>query len=456
IALCGLVRGADAGSREPLAWVTASRGSVVGWQDFAVVGASTPGPFCTVEARWIGSAAAVTFHAPAGACPLAQGQRVRVRVPCSRSPPLPGGAPRSVGGSFRVDGLWPLDRAADPYWSWVAGLRQRAWEITRGDDARSFLAASLLGLRQALPPATRESLRAAGLGHLIAVSGLHVGIAALLFQRLLVGAFLRLRAPLVVGVVASFVPIVAYVGLTGAAAPAVRAALMYAWLSLATVAGRPVHGLHALAVAVTAMLAVDPSWAADPGFQLSVAAMGAILCAPPRVSLFEQTWRIAWALLPLSLLHFQQTNAYGLLANLVAVPLFTVWIAPVGALGWMLVPWCGSASLEPAAWGADIVLFVAAELAEWPPLSRAGVLLLAGAGLLLHVVGTRRWPALRRALPSPWILLASAGSVVLFTRGAPVRPPGDWWVVGTPRRATTIVIDAEGRACLDDPIELGA
>src|SRR5690606_8703276 len=125
IALCGLVRGADAGSREPLAWVTASRGSVVGWQDFAVVAASTPGPFCTVEARWIGSAAAVTFHAPAGACPLAQGQRVRVRVPWSRSPPLPGEAPRSVAGPFRVDGLWPLDRAADPYWSWVAGLRQR-------------------------------------------------------------------------------------------------------------------------------------------------------------------------------------------------------------------------------------------------------------------------------------------------------------------------------------------
>src|SRR5690606_891576 len=109
---------------------------------------------------------------------------------------------------------------------------QRAWVESRGDGAASLVMAAGLGLRAALDPEQREHLRAAGLGHLIAVSGLHIAIAAVWLQFLA-----RRLAPSnpARACVIAWLPLWGYVGLTGAAASAVRAAVMLTLVDLGTI-----------------------------------------------------------------------------------------------------------------------------------------------------------------------------------------------------------------------------
>src|SRR5690606_9681684 len=158
--------------------------------------------------------------------------------------------------------------------------RQRAWASTRGDPSASLVVAIGLGLRSALAPEQREQLRAAGLGHLIAVSGLHVAVAAMWLSLVVRRAVVMLGGSPRWACAIAWLRLWASVGLTGAAASAVRAALMLTGIDLATIAGRPQHGPTLLATTAAAMLLWQPQWLLDPGFALSIAAMAAIVTAP--------------------------------------------------------------------------------------------------------------------------------------------------------------------------------
>lgn len=452
--VAGVSRGVGAGSRVAEPWVTESRSVDAVWLDFQVVGASTPGPSCLVAAELIGGGRReVVLAVPPGACPLAEGESFRARLPPD-PPRWPGDPPRSSSRPIVLDFVGPRHGTRSSYWAAVASLRQRAWDLSRGDGSRAFLAASLLGLRSALSSEERRSLRSAGLGHLIAVSGLHVGLAALLVQRGLVAMLLRIRAPIAWGVMLSWFPTVAYIGLTGAAAPAVRAGIMVLLTSLGQVVGRPVHGLHTLIVAATLMLAVVPEWIVDPGFQLSMVAMGAIVMAPPGVALVEQTWRVSWAILPFSIAHFQDANVYGVLANLLALPVFTLWIAPIGALGWILTPIWGTAALEPASWGAAAILRVAEVLSAWPQVGLPALAL--GCAVAWSVrFAWGRLAEVPRAWPSSWALVATGTAAFWVSRPTPPVDPDTWWAVGRAERPTVVTLDELGRACIDEPVGAG-
>ena len=179
-----------------------------------------------------------------------------------------------------------------------------------------------LGLRSALSPEQREHLRASGLGHLIAVSGLNVAIAAVWLQ------FVARRGASLLGVsparacALAWLPLWIYVGLTGGAASAVRAATMLTVVDLGTVVGRPTHGPATLSLVAAAMLLWQPSWLFDPGFVLSVAAMAVIVSAPRELGLWATSWRISWVTAPPSVLFFDVTPLHGLLGNAIALPLF--------------------------------------------------------------------------------------------------------------------------------------
>ncbi|MCA9650450.1 MAG: ComEC/Rec2 family competence protein, partial [Myxococcales bacterium] len=354
-----VARGALAHANDdPTAWPS-PRGVASGVRTLEVEQASHPGPRCRVRVR--SGETRLWLDAPPEACPLAHGQRIRVlaaRLHRHAWPELPGdpspaalARARGAVALATVDRVWPAGGEASAYWAWVAEQRQRAWELTRGDPAAGFVVASSLGVRSALVPADRNALRRAGLGHLVAVSGLHVGLAAwalLLVSSRLGARFASLRGT---GVLLSWLPLVAYVLLTGASPPAVRAGAMAMGVGLGGLVGRPHHGPVLLAATSVVMLVVRPAWASDPGFQLSVAAMATLVRAPPGEGLVRQTWRVTWVVLPLSLWHFGHAGAWGVVANLVAVPVFTLWILPCGLLGWWLVPWLGPLALAPASWG---------------------------------------------------------------------------------------------------------
>ena len=441
-------------------WPTADRGAPDGLRELEIVGASFTGGACEVAAREPGHGAGIWLSAPREACPLAAGQRVAVlasALKLAEGVRLPGGvdprrmvASRGVALHVRVDALWTLEPARSAYWSWVADARERAWQWTRGDDAASFVVASALGVRVALAPERRADVRRAGLGHLIAVSGLHVALAAWFAQVLCLRTAALLGRSPGWGVVVSWIPLLGYVGLTGASPPAVRAAMMLVLFGTATVIGRPSHGMHLLVVAAASMLLVRPAWALDPGFQLSLVAMAALVRAPAGTGLLGHSWRISWAILPVSAIHFGETGAYSVISNLVAIPVFTIWVLPAALVGWLLTPWVGPLALRPAAAGAQIVLDLSAAVAALPPVPLGAAAIVALVGLVL-LPWSRRRAWLARVLP-PWLASVATLGAWLWVESRPTIEPGAWFAVGKSRAHTTVAVVDDGSggrfACL--------
>jgi ComEC/Rec2-related protein len=449
-----LGRGAWAAENDDPGRWTVPRGPAAGVRELVVEEASQPGPRCHALARAAG--VAVWLDAPPEACPLSAGRRVRVRADplhLSTAPALPGDpSPAAYAQSqgavavVTVERVWPAGAeerdVAAWYWAWVAEERQRAWVVTRGDPDASFVVAAALGVRSTLSPAQGEALRRAGLGHLIAVSGLNVGLAswAILALALRVGARFGGGA---IGVVLSWVPLLAYVLLAGTSPPAVRAGIMAVGVGLGGLVGRPHHGPTLLVVTSVLMLVVRPAWAYDPGYQLSVAAMATLVRAPAGEGMVRQTWRVTWVVLPLSLWHFGHAGAWGVASNLVAVPVFTLWVLPLGLLGFWLVPWLGPVALAPAAWGARPILWVADVVARWPAPPTWSLGVVAGLALVVGLVVPRRGP---HGALHPWwawvppVPVALAVVLVVAWPRSSGAPAAQWLAVGSPRAPTLVTV----------------
>ena len=179
---------------------------------------------------------------------------------------------------------------------------------------------------------------------------------------------------------------------------------------------------------------------------MSVAAMAALVRSPAGAGLLSQTWRVSWAILPLSLWHFGATGGYAVVANLIAVPVFTIWVLPLGIGGWLLVPALGWRALGPAEMGAQLILDVAEFFAALPAVPGA-----VAAVLALLAVGLWLWPRVRsrleRALPPR---LACVGVLVVATVPTPsAEVPGwDYAVLG----GRSELHRGEWGVCLRDPV----
>lgn len=481
-------RGLDDTVRDE-AWVREGhRGIAMGLRDLEVLGASSPGARCHVLVQPRGAEVRWWLAVAPERCPLGAGDRLRVTAAQLRvlqGPDRPGApdpralaraagaeqaveaheawlAPGPIRGSIErppdvrgdgpdVRGDRPGLRGWDrPFWSWVARERDRAFTDTRTDDGRALVAATVLGLRAALSPERRVELRAAGLGHLIAVSGLHVGIAAWLAFGVLVRGAAAVGGGLTVGVLAAVAGVILYVSITGGAASATRAGVMAAVVALGMLVRRPHHGLTTLLVACTTMAAIRPAWIGDVGFQMSAAAMAGIVGAAPGASVVSMTWRVTWAIAPVGILHFGTVCVWGLIGNLVAIPVVTAWVLPLGLLGWWASSWWGPAAWEPAALGARVVLDVAAALARLPPVPLAVIGAVAALAVLAPLLG-RRWPGRVPGWPPRPFATATLAAVVIASWPRAAEPLA-WLADGSPRRFTVIALGGDPRrACIDRP-----
>ncbi len=166
----------------------------------------------------------------------------------------------------------------------LAGLRQRLLRpVDEAEGPGALLARALVfGDARRVPPEWRTGLRRAGLSHLLAVSGLHVG--------LLLGACWWIFGPLssrLAWTLAGLV-LLTYGCLVGPRPSLLRAAIMALLVIASFAAERPPQALNALCAALILILALDPESAADLGFQLSFLATAGILILAPR--LLDQ-WR---------------------------------------------------------------------------------------------------------------------------------------------------------------------
>jgi competence protein ComEC len=262
--------------------------------------------------------------------------------------------------------------------------------------------------------------RANGISHLIAISGFHVGVAAV-FGVWLAGLLYWLWPPLALRwpriqaqAMAALLLAFAYAGLAGFGMPTVRTVLMIAAVALARCSRRANAAMHALALAMIALLAVDPLAVLEAGFWLSFVGVGfLILCLPSQgrgIAAFLRELTLGQlvmtiALLPLTLWFFGEASLVGALSNLMAVPFVSFVIVPCALIGMLL-------------------LLVAPPLAT-PALWLAGKLAHAQWWLLEQ---TATWPGAHWFLPAvqPWALgLAMLGAVWLFMpRGVLLRALG--------------------------------
>lgn len=315
-------------------------------------------------------------------------------------------------------------------------------------QAGPVAAALLTGHRRAIPNDTADVMRDSGLAHLLAISGLHIGLVAG-FVFFAIRAFCALVPKLALNypikkwaAVAGLITAFSYMLLAGASVPTQRAFIMTAFVMIAIMIDRRAITLRLVAWAAIAVLLIAPHSLVEPGFQMSFAAVAALVAAyqylapwftrtfPPNASLpmrltgylvgvGASTLIAGTATAPFALYHFGQSALYGLPANLIAVPLTGLWVLPAGLLGTLLTPLGLDQPLFAAMGkGIEAILTIADLVASWPgAVARVGTL--PSVFLMLVAVG-----GLLLILPRGRIRLAGCAPIAAaFLIAAFSRPP---------------------------------
>ncbi|GAB5389730.1 MAG: ComEC/Rec2 family competence protein [Alphaproteobacteria bacterium] len=329
-----------------------------------------------------------------------------------------------------------------------------------GDERGAAVASALLvGERRGIAEQDRDALRASGLAHLLAISGLHLGLVTLLvyggIRRLLcLSERLALTRPIrkwaaAVALPAAFFYMIA----VGAPVPTQRAFLMTAVVLVAVLLDRAAISLRLVAIAAMVVLAFAPSSLTGPSFQMSFAAVAVLVAAfeswrarlpaePNRhirraseyiIGLAITSALAAVATGPIALFHFQQVPVFGVLANLVAVPLTALFVMPMGVLSYIAMPFgLEEYPLQAMAAGIHAVLWVAHAVEQWPmavihlpaPPVWATLLLVAGALWMMLWRGKVRFMGAGPALAGmAGMLIVSAPDLVVGERGRAVAAP---------------------------------
>ena len=291
----------------------------------------------------------------------------------------------------------------------------------------TIAAALMTGTRGAIPADVLAAIRNSGLAHLLAISGLHIGLVAGILFFSLRGALalvppLVLRYPIKKWAAAAAIPgALAYALIAGATVPTQRAFLMIGLVLLAVLFDRRGLSMRLVAWAAVIILVVQPESLLGASFQMSFAAVAALIAAyevvrdrrrldddgsriwPRRVLLYiggvALTTVIAGtATAPFAIYHFNRFAVFGLVANLLAVPVTALWIMPWAVVAFLLMPvGLEGLALAPMGTGIEVVIWVAETVSAWPgavalvPAMPAWGLVAVAVGGLWLCLWRRRW-----------------------------------------------------------------
>ena len=200
-------------------------------------------------------------------------------------------------------------------------------------QAFALAVALLLGERQALSPNVYQNFQATGTVHILAISGLHIGIL-LLFLNVLFKPVKRKSSTLFLVLTIGILWF--YALLTGFSASVLRAVIMFSFLQVGLQSKRQTNIYNSLFLAALVMLLINPDYLYQVGFQMSFAAVLAIVSFypvfnkwfPVKQRLLKYFTDLFWVslsaqlgVLPLSLYYFHQFPTYFLLANSLSIPL---------------------------------------------------------------------------------------------------------------------------------------
>ena len=276
---------------------------------------------------------------------------------------------------------------------WVTRVRLQisaAVQQTISGRAGGFAAAITTGDRSGMDAATLEALRASNLAHLLAISGLHMGLlTGFVFAAVRVALSLSPHMVLVlpakkIAAVMALAAGAVYLALSGGNVATERAFIMVAVMFLALLVDRRAITLRAVAVAALIVLTFRPEALYGPGFQMSfaattalVAVFGSLRAMPGEKRRWPKWISFIWgvalssfiagmATAPIAAAHFNQVPHYGLIANILSVPLMGAIIIPGAVLAALLAPfgqaWVGLWLMKwPILW----ILSVAETVAGW-------------------------------------------------------------------------------------------
>lgn len=295
----------------------------------------------------------------------------------------------------------------DAVWNRMASLR-----ATIGDRIRTVLpgdpgaiaAALVTDEERAISRETIETLRQAGLAHVLAISGLNMVLAAGTFMvgaRALMAAVPGLAHCIAIKKIAALgalVMVSLYILISGGSVSAIRSYVMIAIMLVAVLLDRPSITLRNIALAATMIIVVTPSAVTGPGFQMSFAATLALVAgyerwrrrpapdttaqALPGLARLEPLRNFMAGLLLSSLIgglstlvysagHFHRIAAYGLAGNVLAMPIISLIVMPMAVVSMLLMPlgldhltlpllglgleWTITIAKVVASWGGEIV-----------------------------------------------------------------------------------------------------
>lgn len=348
----------------------------------------------------------VRISAPAALAHLGDRVRWRARLQAPPGPPVTGAydARRRFyfagwGGSGRVHEalappadlrLAPADALARQVALARAHVAARL-ERSGGAVSGAIVAALVTGWRGDIRAEHAEALRASGLGHILAISGLHMALAAggafglaagvlAVWERQARRRDMRRAAAMIALIIAT-----AYLVFSGAAVSTQRAYVMAGAAFVAILLRRQALSMHTLAAAAMVVLALRPESAVEPGFHMSFAAAGGLIAAYAAVRRRQHahgagfkssgwgrrlligfsgtviTSVVAGGITgPVAALHFNRAAWLAIPVNIVAMPIFSVVVMPACGFAGLLAPFGLEAPFARiAGWGLEVILTIA-------------------------------------------------------------------------------------------------
>jgi competence protein ComEC len=310
------------------------------------------------------------------------------------------GAPQAAPAGMVTDRWTETQRSLRRFRDGIAG-RIRA--VLPG-EAGAIAAALTVADRRGISDETVEALRITGLAHILAISGLHMALAAGSMM-VTIRALFSLSPVLVeryavkkIAALAALATATSYLLISGGAVSAQRAFIMLAVMLTAVLLDRPALTLRNVAIAALVILVLQPSAVSSPGFQMSFAATAALIAvyaawsrrrsqrgqstasrlaqAVPVLGVLRRGALFVIGLAATSLIaglatgifsahHFHRVSGYGLLANVAAMPLVTFIVMPAGLVALLAMPF-GAENLPLTLMGRGIdgVVAVAHRVAE--------------------------------------------------------------------------------------------
>lgn len=345
----------------------------------------------------------------------------------------------------------------------IGRLRQSISERVRQGlpgESGAIADALITGERGGISAATNAAYRASGLFHILSISGLHMTIMAgaiFLALRLVLAAIpsIALRYPVKkIAAASATLAALGYLLISGSSFATVRAWVMISIMFLAVMLDRPALALRNVAVSAIIILLVLPDSLLDVGFQMSYAAVVALVAAFEAIrarrrdgesgvvpgqllsgllffgGIVLTTLIASFAVAPFAAYHFHQSQQYAVLANLIAIPVCNVLVMPAALATLVLMPLgLEAVALTPMGWGISVMTWVAETVAALPgavgrvpAIPQSAFLLIVMGGLwiciwqtrwrLLGVAAVAAGLALAPALERPDVLVGRDGQVV--------------------------------------------